>query len=64
VRLELGSLRRLLQLLESVDEFERVRVQERELLLDRDREIGHRLERLARQRKHFLVADPLLLAHR
>ena len=63
VRLELRPLRRLLQLLEAVDEVERLGVEERELLLDGDREIGHGLERLARLREHLLVPEPLLLAH-
>ena len=36
VRLELGAARRRLQLLEAVDELERLGVEERELLLDRD----------------------------
>ena len=36
MRLELGAPRRLLELLEAVDEAERRRVEERELLLDGD----------------------------
>ena len=45
VRLELGPLRRLLELLEAVDEAERLGVEERELLLDRDGEVGNGVER-------------------
>ena len=63
MRLESRPSRGLLQLLEAVDEAERLRVEERELLLDGDREIGHRVERLARVREHLLVAELLLLAH-
>ena len=39
VLFEGGALPRRLQLLEAVDEAERLRVEERELLLDRDREV-------------------------
>ena len=63
MRLELGSPRRFLELLEAVDEAERLRVDQRELLLDGDREIGHRLERRAGLRQHLLVPELLLLAH-
>ena len=63
VRLELRSQRGFLELLEAVDEAERLGVEERELLLDGDREVGDGVERLARAREHLLVADPLLLAH-
>ena len=63
MRLELGARRRFLQLLEAVDEVERLGVEERELLLDGDREVGHGVERRARVREHLLVAEPLLLAH-
>src|SRR6185503_3934875 len=52
MRLELGSPRRFLELLEAVDEAERLRVDQRELLLDGDREIGHGLERRAGLRQH------------
>ena len=40
VRLERRPLRRRLHLLEPVDEVERRRIEQRELLLDRDREVG------------------------
>ena len=63
MRLELRSLRGFLELLEAVDEVERLRVEKRELLLDCDREIGHGLELRAETREHLLVAEPLLLAH-
>ena len=48
VRLERRTARGRLHLLEPVDEVERLRVEERELLLDRDGEILGRLEALAR----------------
>src|SRR5205814_7083371 len=64
VRLELRSLRCLLELLEAVDEAERLGIDERKLLLDGHREIGNGLERLAREREHLLVAELLPLAHR
>ncbi len=63
VRLELRPPRRFLQLLEAVDQVERLGVEERELLLDGDREIRHGVERLAREREHLLVPKPLLVAH-
>ena len=63
VRLELGAPRGLLQLLEAVDELERLGIEERELLLDREREVGRRLEGRARRREQLLVADLLLVAH-
>ena len=47
VRLELRAERGLLELLEAVDETERLRVEERELLLDRDREVGDGFEGFA-----------------
>src|SRR5207249_1366900 len=63
VRLELRPPRRVLELLEAVDEVERLGVEEGELLLDGDGEIGNRVEGFARARKHLRVAEPLLLAH-
>ena len=63
MRLELRPPPRFLELLEAVDEAERVGVEEGELLLDGDREIGDGVERLAGLREHLLVAEPLLLAH-
>ena len=56
-------LRRRLHLLEPVDEPERRRVEQRELLLDRDGEVGAALEALARRGEQLLVADPLLVTH-
>jgi hypothetical protein len=47
VRLQLGPLRRFLKLLEAVDEAERLRIDQRELLLDGDGEVRYRLERRA-----------------
>ena len=52
-----------LELLEPVDEVERLGIEERELLLDGDREIGVRVELRAGSREHLLVPEPLLLAH-
>src|SRR5579884_2596779 len=57
------SSRRRLELLETVDEAERPGVEERELLLDRNREVGDILEGRAGAREHLLVAEPLLVAH-
>src|SRR6185437_4574 len=41
-----------------------LRVEQRELLLDRDREVGPALERLARARELLVGGQPLLLSHR
>src|SRR5579884_1277667 len=63
VLLELRPLGGRLELLEAVDEVERVGIEERELLLDRDGEVGNLLEARARLREHLVVAEPLLVAH-
>ena len=63
MRLELRPQRRLLQLLEAVHEAERFGIEERELLLDGDGEVGHGVERLARAREHLLVAELKPVAH-
>src|SRR5207248_4854800 len=63
MRLELRPLRRRLDVLEAVDERERLRVEQRELLLDREREIRPAVVRLARRRQQLVVADLLFLAH-
>src|SRR5690348_14309032 len=63
VRLQVGAAGRVLELLETVDELEARRVDERELLLDGEREVGRRLEARTRRREQLLVADLLLLAH-
>ena len=63
VRLELGAPRGLLHLLEAVDEPERRRVDERELLLDGERQVRHLFEGRLRGRQELLVADLLLVAH-
>ena len=55
--------RRGLHLLEAVRQVERVRVEERELLLDRDREVRRVLELLARERDLLVRREPLLVAH-
>jgi len=61
---ELRALRRSLQLLEAVDELEVLGVEQRELLLDGDGEIGAALERFTGARELLLGGKPLLLAHR
>src|SRR5213592_3165206 len=53
MRLQLGALRGRLELLEAVGERERRRVEDRELLLDRDREVRRGLV--------LLAAEPQLL---
>ena len=52
-----------LNLLEAVDEIVCLRIEERELLLDCDGEIGGVLEPLARLRDQLLGRDTLLLTH-
>ncbi len=63
VRLERRSLRSCLNLLEAVDEVQRRRVEEGELLLHRDREVGARFEAFARGGEELLVAERLLVTH-
>ena len=52
-----------LQLLEPVRQLERVGIDERELLLDRDREIRSRFEGFARNANLFLRAESLAVPH-
>jgi hypothetical protein len=63
VRLELGALRGCFQLLEAVRQRERLRVEDRELLLDGDREVGRRLELLAAEPQLFVATQDALLGH-
>jgi hypothetical protein len=63
MRLERRPLRGGLHLLEAVDEVQRDRVEERELLLDRDGEVGPVVEALPRREEQLLVAEPLLVTH-
>ena len=63
VRLQVGPLCRVADVLEAVDELERGRVEQRELLLDGDGEVGDGLERGPRGREELLVPDLLLVAH-
>ena len=64
MRLELGAAPRPADLLEAADEAERRRIEQRELLLDRDGEVGNVLEPGLRGGQQLLVADLLLVAHR
>ena len=52
--LERRSARRRLEVLEAVRQVQRLRVEDRELLLDRDREVGRRLEPSARLRDQLV----------
>ena len=63
VRLELGALGGGLQLLEAVRQREALRVEDRELLLDRNREVGRRLEVLAAEPQLFVATQDALLGH-
>ena len=63
VRLEVGAARRRLEILEAVDQLERPGVEDRELLLDREREVGSVLERVARERELLVGRELLFLAH-
>ena len=63
MRLQVGPLRGVADVLEAVDELERGRVEQRELLLDGDREVGNGLERRPRGREELLVPHLLLVAH-
>ena len=64
VLLERRAARGRLDVLEAVREVERLRVEDRELLLDRDREVGRGLELLARLRDQLVRREALLVAHR
>ena len=63
VRLELGPGSRRLELLEAVRQLERPRVEERELLLHRDGEVGRRLEGLAGKLDLLVRGQNLLVTH-
>src|SRR5437763_2728499 len=63
VLLEHGPLRRGLELLEPADEVEGRRIEERELLLDRDREVGRRLEALPGETDLLVRGESLFVAH-
>jgi hypothetical protein len=62
VLVELRPGGRGLEVLVAVDEPERVRIEERELLLDGDGEVGAALERLTRRRQLLLGCPTLLFA--
>ena len=59
MRLELRAHRGRLELLEAVDEPKRLRVEERELLLDGDCEILAVLEALPRLRNQLFIGNAL-----
>ena len=63
VRRKVGLDRRRIDVLESVRQLQRLRIEERELLLDGDGQVGPGVERLARLREQLLPGNPLLLAH-
>ena len=63
VRLERRVLRRGVDLLEAVDEVERLGIEERELLFDRDGEVLGRLEALVRVGEDLLVPPWIRFAH-
>ena len=63
VRLERRPLRGRLHLLEAVDEAERRRVEQRELLLDRDGEVGAARRRPPAPRGGARRTEPLLVTH-
>ena len=63
IRREVGLDRRRVELLEAVGELERLRIEERELLLHRDGEVGAAVEVLAGLRQQVLPRHLLLVAH-
>ena len=63
VRCEIGLERRGVELLEAIGERERVRIEQRELLFDGEREVGAGLEVVAALRDQLLPGDALLVAH-
>ena len=63
VRCEIGLERRRIDLLEAIGERERVRVEQRELLFDGEREVGAGVEVVAALRDQLLPGDALLVAH-
>src|SRR2546428_7599141 len=60
---QLSAGRARLQLLEAVRELERLRIEQRELLLHCDREVLSRLERLVREADLLVGTSSLLIAH-
>ena len=60
---DLRALRGRLKILEAVDEAEAARIEDRELLLDRDREVLARVEALASGADLFLGTELLGLTH-
>ena len=64
VLLERRPARRRLDVLEAVREVERLGIEERELLLDGDGEVGRGLELLARERDQLVRGEALLVTHR
>ncbi len=64
VRRQVGLDRRAVQLLEAVGQLERVGIEQRELLLDGERQVGPVVERRARLRDQLLPRDALFVAHR
>ena len=64
VRRQVGLDRRAVELLEAVGQFERIEIEQRELLLDRDGQVGAGVELRARLRDELLPRDALFLAHR
>ena len=61
--LERGSPCRRLKVLEPAREVERLRLEDRELLLNRDREVRRGLEASARLRDQLVRRDTLFLTH-
>ena len=61
--LEGRPARRRLDVLEAVRQVERLGIEDRELLLDGDREVGRRLEPSARLRDQLVRRDALFVAH-
>ena len=62
--LQSRSASRGLDVLEPICEIERVGVENGELLLDRDGEVGRGLELLARERDELVRGEALLVTHR
>ena len=61
--LERGPPRRRLEVLEPARQVERLRLEDRELLLDRDGEVGRGLEPSARLRDQLVRRDALFVTH-
>ena len=64
VRREVGLDPCRVDLFEAIGQLERLRVEEREFLFDREGEVGATFEFLARRREELLPGDALFLAHR